>query len=92
VLYGIQVSGDLDFDWATLHGVSGDAMSIGRHLYLQGTRCTGDLEFTGTRIAGSLYGRQGRVVLATARRGVVAVVRAAHGRGRLAVQPVVSPA
>jgi hypothetical protein len=56
VVYGVHVSGDLDLDCARLAAdgrpeelfgdrtaaVFGDAVQVGRHLYLQGTAATGN--------------------------------------------------
>jgi len=73
VSYGVQVSGDLDFDWAHLSGdgraeelfgdrvaaVFGDSMQVGRHVYLQGTTASGNLELSGIRVGGAVYAHRG---------------------------------
>ena len=73
VVYGVHVSGDLDFDWAQLAAdgrpeeifgdrkaaVFGDAVQVGRHLYLQGTAATGNVELAGMRVGGTMYAHQG---------------------------------
>ncbi len=73
VVYGVHVSGDLDFDWARLAAdgrpeeifgdrtaaVFGDAVQVGRHLYLQGTAATGNVELAGMRVGGTMYAHQG---------------------------------
>jgi hypothetical protein len=73
VVYGVNVSGDLDFDWAHLaadgrpEGIFGDrtaavfgeAVQVGRHLYLQGTAATGNVELAGMRVGGTMYAHQG---------------------------------
>lgn len=73
VVYGLQVSGDLDLDWARLAAdrrpeelfgdraaaVFGDGIQVGRHLYMQGTAATGNVELAGMRVRGTVYGHQG---------------------------------
>ncbi|GAA1813187.1 membrane-associated oxidoreductase [Luedemannella flava] len=73
VIYGVHVSGDLDFDWARLTASSlppetygdrtvavlGDAVQVGRHLYLQSTAVTGNVELAGARVGGAIIGREG---------------------------------
>jgi len=72
VVYGVQVSGDLDLDWARLAAdsrpklfgdraaaVFGDALQVGRHLYLQGTVAVGNVELAGMRTGGTVHARQG---------------------------------
>jgi hypothetical protein len=72
VVYGMHVSGDLDLDWARLAAASrptlfgdraaavfGDAVQVGRHLYLQGTAATGNIELAGMSVGGTMYARQG---------------------------------
>ncbi|MEU8330589.1 hypothetical protein [Micromonospora sp. NPDC048839] len=73
VVYGLHVSGDLDLDWARLAAdrrpeelfgdrtaaVFGDAVHVGRHLYLQGTAATGNVELAGMRVGGTMHGHQG---------------------------------
>ncbi|SCG72448.1 hypothetical protein [Micromonospora humi] len=73
VVYGLQVSGDLDLDWARLASggraedvfgdrtaaLFGDALHVGRHLYLQGTTAAGNVELAGVRIGGTLHAQRG---------------------------------
>jgi hypothetical protein len=73
VVYGLHVSGDLDLDWARLTAdrrseelfgdraaaVFGDAVHVGRHLYMQGTAATGNVELVGMRVGGTMHGHQG---------------------------------
>ncbi|MFI7213298.1 hypothetical protein ACIBP4_17790 [Micromonospora maritima] len=73
VVYGVHVSGDLDLDWARLAAdgraeelfgdrtaaVFGDAVQVGRHLYLQGTVAAGNLELGGMRVGGTVHARRG---------------------------------
>jgi hypothetical protein len=73
VVYGTHISGDLDLDWARLAAdrrpeelfgdrtaaVFGDAVDVGRHLYLQGTSATGNVELAGMRVGGTIHGHQG---------------------------------
>jgi hypothetical protein len=74
VVYGVQVSGDLDFDWARLAAdgpgpeelfgdraaaVFGEAIQVGRHVYMQGSTVTGNVELPGIRVVGSIYAQQG---------------------------------
>lgn len=73
VVYGLHISGDLDLDWARLAGdrrpeelfgdrtaaVFGDAVEVGRHLYMQGTAATGNVELAGMRVGGTMHGHQG---------------------------------
>ncbi|GIF48803.1 hypothetical protein DFJ67_0938 [Asanoa ferruginea] len=73
VVYGLRVTGDLDFDWARLAAdgraeevfgdrvaaVFGEGIQVGRHLYLQGTAAAGNLELTGMRVGGGVYAHQG---------------------------------
>lgn len=73
VVYGLHVSGDLDLDWAQLTAdgrpeelfgdrvaaVFGDAIQVGRHLYLQGTTATGNVELAGMHVGGAIHGQQG---------------------------------
>jgi hypothetical protein len=73
VLYGGHISGDLDFDWAHLTAdgrdeelfgdrvaaLFGDAIQVGRHVYLQGTTVSGNLELVGLRAGGSVQAQQG---------------------------------
>lgn len=72
VVYGAHISGDLDLDWARLTAdrrpvelfgdrtaaVFGDAVEVGRHVYLQGTSATGNVELAGMRVGGTMYGHQ----------------------------------
>ena len=73
VIYGSHVSGDLDLDWAEMTAdrrpdeqfgdrvaaLFGDAITVGRHVYLQGTAATGDLELAGARVGGTIHAQRG---------------------------------
>ncbi|NMO52713.1 hypothetical protein HH310_16130 [Actinoplanes sp. TBRC 11911] len=73
VIYGAHVTGNIDLDWAHIRAghrpadqfgdraaaVFGEAVQIGRHLYLQGTTCTGDIDLTGMHAGGSIHAQQG---------------------------------